>query len=236
MRNKLFLAAIAVFLLTAVSCERIFSTSLAPWAARDTYGDLTALTYADASRLLDEALANNNRQLAASLLPVFIKTFDATEKTAENYTTVGKDLFDCLYLASNLTTAFNTLILSLMETPEPDETFLSGLAETFASMISWNDSFSAAMTACLDPDLFVVIDPNALGLAAFALVMDVGEKLGLNTLDPTTITEPADIDRLKDDTQFQLVLNIIDALSGVDPEQAPFVAMFATLFADLTSL
>lgn len=218
------------------ACENMFSTSLAAWAARPNYGDLSKLSYADASILLENALANNNRTLAQSLVPVFANFFKNAQSTDADYTRKGNQLFDVLLLASNLTTAYNTLFVSFMNSSELGEEFLTTIAEDLQGLIVWNDAYSEAMTLCLVQDIYNSLDANALALAGFALAIDVGEDLNLNILVPASITDPDDIQRLEDSAQFQVVLTIIDILSGVNTETYPLVGAFSPLFDGISDL
>lgn len=232
--TALIVVVLLVFLLSG--CENVFSTSIARWAARADYGDLSKLSYVDAVALYDQALANNNAKLAQSLVPVFVKFLENTQPTDADYTSKGKQLFDVVFLASNLTTAYNTLFISFISGSTLDEQFLTTIAEKFQQLIVWNNTYSDAMMLCLEPELFDVLDVNALALAAFALALDVGHDLNLNILDPTSITDPDDIQRLEDSAQFQVVLTIINLLSGVNPETYPFVGAFDQFFDGITDL
>ena len=236
MKKLLLVCASIVVLLSLISCENIFSSSLATWAARTDYGDLSKLSYNEASSLLKNALANNNAELARGLVPVFTKFLKETEKTDPTYTTKGKELFDALFMGSNLAESYNMLATSLLSNPEPDENFLNDIAEDISGIILWNDAYSDAMMLCLESELFTVLDPNALALAAFVLVFDVGNDLELNTLNPQSITDQADIDRLLESQQFQVVLAIIEVLESANPETAPFIALFSDLFGNLSNL
>lgn len=236
MRKMLVLCCIVVAVYNLVSCENIFSYSLASWAARTEYKDLSELSYSEASSLLNTALANNNAELARALIPVFAKFVQDTPAADPTYSTEGKDLFDALFLGSNLAKAYNLLAMSLLSITDPGEDFLTEIAEDISNLIVWDDTYSEAMMLCLDPELFSVLDFNALALAAFALVLDVGKDLNLNTLDPGSITEQEDIDLLLDSQQFQVVLEIIEVLKSADSGSAPFIEMFNDLFDEISNL
>lgn len=233
MKKNLFIIVILSILICLTACENIFSASLAAWARRSDYGDLSNLSYSDASQLLEQALANNNKTLAQSLVPVFKNFVRNTDHAATDYAQKGRQLFEALFLASNLTTAYNTLFSGFISGEEMDA---ETLAEQFQGLIVWNDTYSDAMMLCLDPDLFNALDTNALALAAFALALDVGQDLNLDILNPSSIDEQDEIELLKDSAQFQVVLTIIDLLSGVDPEANPLVGAFSQLFDGISNL
>lgn len=233
MKRNLIIVLFVLIIIGITACENIFSTSLAVWAARSNYGDLSKLSYADASILLETALANNNRTLAQRLVPVFANFLSKTQKTDADYERKCKQLFDVLLLASNITTAYNILFTNFASGSELN---VNTLSEQLQSLIVWNDSYSAAMLLCLDPEIFDVLDINAIALAGFALALDVGHDLNLNILEPTSITDPDDIQLLADSAQFQVVLAIIDLLVTVDPEKYPLVGAFSQLFGAISDL
>jgi len=207
-RNRAVALATAlagIFLLS--TCQQFFTTSLAGALARDSYTIPADITVAEATALLDAAIAEGDATMAGALVPgLYAAAGDAVVGSAE-YNDAANALVSAVVLSSGVGPAVAEMLPLLLplvgesnNLSSEDESALISEALATASTISLNDAELEA--------LFMIADNPPEGLSAddayttaFALVANAYVDAGIN---------------LENVTEFSL--DAATAPAGVDPD------------------
>jgi hypothetical protein len=215
------LMALALLSLASSSCQRIFTSSLAPFLARDGYTIPSNLSVADAAELL--SLYPGDPEIASALVtPLYNAASAATPGTAA-YDEAAMLLAQAVTDASGIGPAITTLaVFSTITGPTAEE-----IAEATNAVlaVSLNAAEISAL-ALIEADPPSNYTPAMAYTAAAALAAQALSDIGVT--DINSLTGPQEI-ALAGNLEYQLALDFVTlagslgSTSGLDYELGQFL-------------
>jgi hypothetical protein len=203
--------ALALLSLASSSCQRIFTSSLAPFLARDGYTIPSNLSVADAAYLLSQSQGNS--ELAASLVtPLYNAASEASYPSAA-YDEAASLLAQALIQASDI----NTGISMVLDTIPLDGSATQAELDAAFGAFSVVD-ISAAELVALD---LIMTNSTPLGslsaaeayTIAAALIASAANNAGVS--DPTAITVDQQND-LDADPAYALAFDFLTLAASIE--------------------
>ncbi len=227
-----FFASIFI-LFGMVSCQAFFSTSLAPWAARTSYALPANMTAAQASDLLQTALAQNNPELASALLPQLLLAAQSGVP-GEAQDLLLNDLYSATLLSSGIGTSISSLLPTVITALDPATvsgggtssdilmTALTSFQDSLSTVTLSTDELAALALYASDPpadadaNTMIMTAAAVLIISADAADVDISAD-GLAAMTPEQITALVDVPGVDLALALALQAQAISDASGVPP-------------------
>ncbi|TFG79743.1 MAG: hypothetical protein E4H20_11675 [Spirochaetales bacterium] len=181
--SRLMVLLVVVAALSQLSCQRIFSTSLAPFLARDGYSIPSDLSVEDAAYLL--ALDPSNTELAAALVIPLYNAADAATGTAA-YDEAAGLLADAVIQASGIEPAIMSAVATIPLDGTATQEDLETVMAIFAS-VDLNANEIAALTLLESNPPSDITAEQSYAIAVVLLLEIANNIPGLDLSDPQSL-------------------------------------------------
>jgi len=174
------------------TCQQFFTTSLASALARDSYTIPANITVAEATALLDAALAEGDAAMAAALVPGLFAAAEAAEAGSDAYNEAANALVSAVVLSSGVgpvVATVATLFLTVDDEANPDELVSQAISAVSTIALNDNELDALLMIAEFPPEGLSADDAYT---AAFALVANAYVVAGIDLANTTefSLDEP----------------------------------------------